>query len=184
MKRARKKKTHCKRGHSRSPENIGSKSTCKLCLKITSKRWWDANPEKAKDFSKSSNAARRGKRKSNSKYMKKYYADHREEQLASVKKQYKEDPKFKKRAKERSRVARLKKSGWTPKAVEEVKKEQSNRCAICNEIFMVTPNADHDHKTGKPRGLLCGNHNRMLGLAEDDPCILEAAAAYLRKWGR
>lgn len=40
---------------------------------------------------------------------------------------------------------------------------------------------DHCHKTGRRRGLLCGNCNTMIGLAAEDPSILLAAVEYLRK---
>lgn len=39
---------------------------------------------------------------------------------------------------------------------------------------------DHDHKTGKPRGLLCVRHNKMLD-SRVTPEELEALAAYLRR---
>ena len=57
-------------------------------------------------------------------------------------------------------------------------------CAICGSH---TPGAtstsrlafDHNHKTGKFRGLLCGDCNRGLGSFQDSPSRLRAAANYL-----
>lgn len=43
--------------------------------------------------------------------------------------------------------------------------------------------ADHDHKTGKFRAILCSNHNTLLGHADDDPKVLQEAADYLEKHG-
>lgn len=39
---------------------------------------------------------------------------------------------------------------------------------------------DHDHKTDKIRGALCSKCNILLGLMDDNPELLDRAAAYLR----
>jgi hypothetical protein len=71
--------------------------------------------------------------------------------------------------------------------------EQDNRCLICGIKFDVLskllcnintagePNIDHDHKTGKIRGILCNMCNRLLGFAFDNPLILIKAAKYLQE---
>ena len=43
------------------------------------------------------------------------------------------------------------------------------------------PHVDHDHITGKIRGLLCVNCNTILGRAKDSVFILEAGKRYLGK---
>ena len=52
-------------------------------------------------------------------------------------------------------------------------------CVICgsDEPLVV----DHDHKTGKVRGMLCNHCNRGLGHFRDDPELLEFAAQYVRE---
>lgn len=55
--------------------------------------------------------------------------------------------------------------------------KQGGKCAICpNECMCI----DHDHLTGKVRGLLCHTCNSMLGHSKDNPKTLEAGADYLR----
>lgn len=59
---------------------------------------------------------------------------------------------------------------------------QSHRCAICGRLDgseRQRLSVDHDHGTGKVRGLLCIRCNRGLGNFLDCPDILIKAARYL-----
>lgn len=61
---------------------------------------------------------------------------------------------------------------------------QGDRCAICDrehDEFAYGLVVDHNHTTGKVRGLLCGPCNTALGSLQDSPALLERAAAYLRQ---
>lgn len=67
---------------------------------------------------------------------------------------------------------------------ERMLAEQGGACATCRRV----PDGrdlcvDHDHATGKVRGLLCDLCNRTLGQAGDDPDLLDRMAAYLRQHG-
>lgn len=63
-------------------------------------------------------------------------------------------------------------------------KDQEERCAICNrhqENFSRRLFVDHDHKTGRIRGLLCGPCNSGIGMLGDNIEILQGAIDYLNK---
>lgn len=60
---------------------------------------------------------------------------------------------------------------------------QGGLCAACGEGGRQLQD-DHDHTTGEPRDMLCRRCNTTLGMAHDDPAILQALVAYLRKWGK
>ena len=64
-------------------------------------------------------------------------------------------------------------------------REQNNRCGICNTHTSKLSKVlciDHDHKTGKPRGLLCRNCNSGIGLLNDSISVINNASEYLIKY--
>lgn len=79
------------------------------------------------------------------------------------------------------RKHRLKrKFGWGPEEYARLLAEQGGTCRICK----TTPSnrhlaVDHDHTTGRIRGLLCSRCNVALGQADDDPARLRSMAEYL-----
>lgn len=65
---------------------------------------------------------------------------------------------------------------------EAMVEAQGNRCAICHGEWdgkNKVPHVDHDHETGRVRGLLCESCNLGLGKFKDSAGLLRAAAAYL-----
>ncbi|MET7797578.1 endonuclease VII domain-containing protein [Streptomyces decoyicus] len=56
-------------------------------------------------------------------------------------------------------------------------KEQRWMCPICLDASPVQ--VDHDHETGKVRGVLCFSCNAALGQFKDRPDVLRRAAEYL-----
>ena len=55
---------------------------------------------------------------------------------------------------------------------------QDGKCAGCQRRVKLT--VDHDHVTGRVRGLLCRTCNLALGAVRDDPVVLEALIGYLQ----
>lgn len=80
-----------------------------------------------------------------------------------------------------------KKYGLGIDSYESMLSSQNGLCAICGNLETAIINGkiknlciDHDHVTGKIRGLLCQNCNQMIGHGQDNSEILEAGAAYLK----
>ena len=73
----------------------------------------------------------------------------------------------------------IRKYGVTLGDYERMFAKQGGLCAICKRPQDKSFDVDHCHATGRVRGLLCTNCNRMIGHANDDVARLKAAAAYL-----
>jgi hypothetical protein len=86
------------------------------------------------------------------------------------------------------RKASLKRANFTPEIYDAMFKDQNGLCALCgtdtpggmNNVL----NADHDHNTGKPRGLLCWVCNSTLGKIELKPAEwIDKAKKYIEQGG-
>jgi hypothetical protein len=91
---------------------------------------------------------------------------------------YSENPDVRHRIRER---ALLRNYGLTYVEYQALLELQDNRCAICENEFSDTPHVDHDHTSGKVRGLLCDHCNRMLGYARDNVSTLMNAIRYIEE---
>lgn len=111
-----------------------------------------------------------------------------------VKRYFKENPdkpkQYQKTWKERhpekrklyTRNSRIRSYGISPETYYEMLEKQCQRCAICKaESKRRAMNIDHDHKSGKVRGLLCDGCNLSLGHIERKDFV-EKALKYLAQY--
>lgn len=127
--------------------------------RIRKRLWRQANPQRSRQHSK------------------RYYTANRTKRLDYGRSRYWNNPKraYWEHVFQEYRLTRLE---WLA-----IFKQQGRRCAICK---ITRPGArrwhtDHNHRTGKVRGILCGLCNIMLGGAKDNPKTLAAGIEYLRK---
>lgn len=74
--------------------------------------------------------------------------------------------------------------GLSPEQYQLLTEVQNNLCAICfrppiGNVKVLS--VDHDHKTGKVRGLLCQPCNRALGFLREDIEIITRLLEYVKK---
>jgi hypothetical protein len=88
------------------------------------------------------------------------------------------------RAKNRERIrikTRVGRYDITIDELDELWSKQSGCCAICGEALDTEKyRIDHDHTSGKVRGILCHSCNTGIGLLQDSPKILFNAMEYLK----
>ncbi|MCK9154521.1 MAG: endonuclease domain-containing protein [Paludibacteraceae bacterium] len=78
------------------------------------------------------------------------------------------------------------KYGISLEMYNEMLEKQDGKCAVCGKT--TTENGkclavDHDHKTGKIRGLLCNNCNVSVGFLQDNPELALVIHEYLKNGG-
>jgi uncharacterized protein GlcG (DUF336 family) len=93
-----------------------------------------------------------------------WYDAHKEEQAAWMK------------------IYKLKQNfGLTLAEYDKMLESQGGVCKICGGVGLSGKrlSVDHDHETGKVRGLLCSKCNTAIGLLDDDPKTFLKASLYL-----
>lgn len=138
----------------------GIRSNCKDCDRLRLKEWRRTHPEQRKAQTKRRNEKQK-------KYQSGFY-----------------DPDPEKRAiyQLKSRDAHLRrKYGITLDEYNALHDAQGGVCAGCRRVAPNGKNLclDHDHQTGRARGLLCDDCNSTLARALDSPATLRRLADYL-----
>lgn len=84
---------------------------------------------------------------------------------------------------EKRKAHNIKRYGLTLEAFKILLEVQGDKCAICRKPFSSDrkTHVDHDHVSGRVRGLLCHGCNIGLGSFRDSPETLNLAADYLQK---
>lgn len=77
--------------------------------------------------------------------------------------------------------------GLTPEAHAALIAAQDGKCRVCGVAFEPgrgekSAHVDHDHKSGKVRGIICRECNLGIGHFRDDLALLEKAVVYLRSF--
>lgn len=117
-------------------------------------------------------------RQCDSDHCKKYYREHKQERLDANRIYQEKNPSVYRASRYRRRY------GITLEEYNTLLEFQKGVCAICGKPEMMHKQlvVDHDHKTGKVRGLLCTNCNKALGNAFDDVGVLRNMITYLLSW--
>jgi hypothetical protein len=138
--------------------------TCKNCMKSKAKLFRQTHKEKIRD------------------YQLKYYHEHRE-LLSRNRSEYSKNHPEKFRARSMKRHFNISLEEYS-----ELFNLQQGLCSICGRPESTRTSTgnlknlavDHDHISGKVRGLLCHNCNLALGMFEDNPNFLISALEYLK----
>ena len=158
------------RHHAKTSGASKYRGECKVCQRL----WRQENKEKFKEPSR----LYRIKNAEKIKERKREYLSNPE----NLEKSRKYAREYHRNNPERQHERLCKKYGITAQQYDEMLENQNYGCAICGikkngrRINFVI---DHDHATGKVRGLLCYQCNVGLGHFKDNPILLRKAADYL-----
>lgn len=134
-----------------------------------------SHPERRQKMREYGRAFYRRNKKAQSERSLAWYRDHKGQAAAANKRWKQLNADW---AKTRRWVRVLRDHGLSIAEYEALLAEQKSACAICGESGLRLY-IDHNHRTGKVRGLLCPYCNLALGGFRDSVDLLLAAARYL-----
>lgn len=148
-------------------------------VRIMAKAWRLKNPERTKEHSKRSRS--KPGYKERTKVYQKAWSERNRPRLREMSREYYQNRK------DVVRDQNLQKNvGITLNEYYSMLIIQNYVCALCysdsgikGKLFAV----DHNHETGKIRGLLCRGCNVGIGNLKDDPDLLNRAVGYIREGG-
>lgn len=83
----------------------------------------------------------------------------------------------------RKTAAQFRLHGLKPSERTALIAQQNGKCAVCEiELGLLKPSlvhVDHDHRTGRVRGVICARCNVGMGYFSDDPQVLLRMVDYL-----
>lgn len=132
-------------------------SCCKLCNNYRMKQWRLKNPDKVK-------ATKKKYRLENPDKIKQIHYNWRKNNPDKL-----------------SNLILRNRYGLTLQEYDTMLEQQNHKCAMCGrskDDFKKRLHVDHDHKTGKIRGILCGGCNHAIAIL-DNKDLLEKAKKYL-----
>jgi len=133
---------------------------CKFCVNKQSSNWARKNKEKK---AASCKLWKRNNRERLAFWHKGYQADNKD-RIAEYDRQYRLKRKY----------------NLTLEEYNQILSEQDGVCAICKVEGTPHLSVDHDHETGKIRGLLCKKCNLGLGYFNDSANLTQKATDYLK----
>ena len=183
--------TLCKKGHEDYDEGGIGQSTIKSlgslrllsngrCVKCMNEYNKEYNSKKENKIRKKKRDEKYLSNPDNKERKKKLDIKYREEHKKEMKeysKEYRSKPENKKKAKDNSLKWHY---GISLEEYNTLYEKQNGNCKICGEHFD-SLYVDHDHVTGKVRGLLCIKCNSAIGLLNEDKTIFQKAINYLEE---
>jgi len=164
---------------------------CKVCMSEYQRAWKARQPpERLAQYAERATERNKNNPEKRQAQAKAWIAKNRKHNVEQIKEwRHKNRDKYNARVREnhfknRDRVSaqRMKrKYGITLEGFNAMLGAQSGSCAVCQIAPLPGKKlvVDHNHKTGKIRGLLCYQCNSAVGLCKDNPSILRRAAQYL-----